>query len=53
MESSLLKNYNANRGNKNNYSTQLNKLLNDHLARGHTKKVALEMFDEVELKKLK
>ena len=49
MVFSLLKNYNANSSNKTSYLTQLNKLLNDLLARGHPKKVIFEIFEEVEL----
>ena len=52
MMFSLLKNYNANNSNKNNYSTQVNKLFNDLLARGCTKKGIVDVFEEVELKML-
>ena len=50
MVFSSLQNYNSNISNKTNQSTQVNKLLNDILAKGSTKKVVFEIFEEVELK---
>ena len=47
---SLLKNYNTNNSNKNNYSRQVNKLFNDLLARFYTKKGIVDTFEEAELK---
>ena len=47
---SSLKNYKVNYSNKNNYSTQVNKLFNDILARGHTKKRIVDMLEELEIK---
>ena len=47
---SLLKNCNANNSNRTNYSTQVNKLSNDLLAWGCTKKGIVDVFEEAELK---
>ena len=48
MMFSLLNNYDANNSNKTNYSTQVNTLFNDLLARGSTKKGIVDRFKEAE-----
>ena len=50
MVFSLLKSYYSHSSNKVNYSTEVNRLFNDLLDRGHNKNIFFDIFEEVELK---